>query len=80
MVTHCHLQPGIRLAIRESHSFYDTGQAVSSLKPTVYITKQHEGYCHVIYKDMHHLVLYIIIYGYILTKLSFTQYWKSKCF
>ena len=58
MVTHSHLQPGIRLAIRESHSFYDIGQVVSSLKPTVYITKQHERYCHVIYKDMNHLMLY----------------------
>lgn len=58
MVTHSHLQPGIRLVIRESHSSYDIGQVVSSLKPTVCITKQHEEYCHVIYKDMNHFMLY----------------------
>ena len=58
MFTHSHLQPGIRLAIRESHSFYDIGQVVSSLKPTVYITKEYEGYCHVIYKGMYPLMLY----------------------
>lgn len=58
MITHSHPQPGIRLVIRESHSSYDTGQVVSSLKPTVCITKQHEEYCHVIYKDMSHFMLY----------------------